>query len=191
MGRPRDPQLEQSLRLAAWRILTTEGYGPLTLAKVAADAGAHRTDVYRRWSTKAHLVADAMAEHLPPVGPIDTGSLEGDMRQYVEELWRAWSSPWVDGLVGLVSDLADDAAAAASFRALTSRRGGPLRIALARAADRAEIADDLDAQMVGDLLEGPIMHRRVIGRQGMSRAELHVLADTVCATLRPVPVRHA
>jgi AcrR family transcriptional regulator len=72
-GRPRDPELEQRLLAAAWQLVTSEGYDALTLTKVATEAKAHRTDVYRRWGSKALLVADAMAAHLPPVPAVDTG----------------------------------------------------------------------------------------------------------------------
>ena len=79
-GRPRDPELDTRLLAAAWSLLTTEGYDALSLTKVAARAQAHRTDVYRRWGSKAQLVADVLAEHLPPVSPVDTGALAGDIR---------------------------------------------------------------------------------------------------------------
>ena len=52
-GRPRDPGLEQRLLSAAWTLLTENGYDALNLTKVAAQAGAHRSDVYRRWPNKA------------------------------------------------------------------------------------------------------------------------------------------
>src|SRR5690242_4609425 len=107
-GRPRDPELEKRLLAAAWALLTTSGYDALTLTKVAAEAKAHRTDVYRRWSTKAQLVTDVLAVHLPPISQFDTGSLLGDIRAYLEDLAASWRAPWIDGLVGLLADLRHD-----------------------------------------------------------------------------------
>lgn len=175
-GRPRDPDLEQRLLLAAWSILTSEGYDALTLTKVAAQARAHRTDVYRRWASKAQLVTAVLAEHLPPVSGFDTGTLHGDIRAYLRDLAAAWSSPWIDGLVGLLADLHRDVDAELAFRLLAERRGEGMRQALVRALDRGEIGDVPELGLAGDLLEGPLMHRRMIGRQPLTPDYLEAVA---------------
>lgn len=182
-GRPRDRDLEQRLLSAAWVLLTSKGYDALTLTKVAALAGAHRTDVYRRWSSKALLVTDALAEHLPPVSEVDTGSLRGDVRAYLADLATAWSSDWVDGLMGLVADLRTDPDAELAFRTMAERRGAAMRTSLERAAERGEVPAQPDVTLVGDLLEGPLMHRRMLGRQPLTPDYLDRLAETVVALL--------
>lgn len=175
-GRPRDPDLEQRLLAAAWSLLTSGGYDALTLTKVAAQANAHRTDVYRRWSSKAQLVTDVLAEHLPPVSEFDTGTLRGDIRVYLDDLAAAWSSPWIEGFVGLLADLRRDVDAELAFRLLAERRGQPMRDALARAVERGEIGELPELGLAGDLLEGPLMHRRMIGRQPLTADYLDALA---------------
>lgn len=176
-GRPRDRDLEERLLAAGWEILTEQGYDQLTLAKVARLAQAHRTDVYRRWSSKAQLVAQVLSVHLPPISDVDTGTLSGDVRTYVEDLAASWSSPWIDGLIGLVADLQRDMDAELAFRQLGERRGDTVRRALTRAVERGELAQLPDPGLVGDLLEGPLMHRRLIGRQPLTAEYL----DTVTA----------
>jgi AcrR family transcriptional regulator len=188
-GRPRDPELERRLLSAAWSLLTTSGYDALTLTRVAAEAEAHRTDVYRRWATKAQLVTDALAAHLPGVSDTDTGSLRGDIRSYVEDLAVSWSSSWVDGLVGLLADLRHDPAAELAFRQLAERRGRSMREGLERAVARGEIDDVPDLGLAGDLLEGPLMHRRMIGRQPLTPDYLDLVADTAHRVLSTVGAR--
>ena len=175
-GRPRDPDLEQRLLAAAWSLLTGQGYDALTLTKVAATAKAHRTDVYRRWSTKAQLVTAVLAEHLPPVSEFDTGTLHGDIRAYLHDLAAAWSSPWIDGLVGLLADLRRDVDAELAFRVLAERRGQQMRDALERAVERGEVGEVPELGLAGDLFEGPLMHRRMIGRQPLTPEYLDALA---------------
>lgn len=177
VGRPRDPDLEQRLLAAGWALLTTVGYDRLTLTKVAADAEAHRTDVYRRWSSKAQFVTDVLAEHLPPVSAVDTGTLRGDLRAYLDALARSWSAPWMDGLVGLMADLRTDPDAELAFRLLGEARGGHMRAALERAASRGEIAQPLPGELLGDVLEGPLMHRRLVARAVLTPAYLDAVAD--------------
>ncbi len=175
--RTRDSKLEQRLLAAAWELVTSSGYAALSFARVAARAGAHRSDIYRRWSTKAQLVTAAMVVHLPPVPDFDTGSLRGDVRAYLEALWQSWSSDWVEVAIGVLADLDEDAERA--FRAMTLRRAQPLRDAIVRAVRRGELVDVPDLAMLGDLLEGPLMHRRLVGRQLMTLDELDGLAGIV------------
>ena len=182
-GRPRDPKLERRLLSAAWSLLTSEGYDALTMTKVAAAAEAHRTDVYRRWSTKAQLVTDVLAEHLPPIGEIDTGTLVGDVRAYVGALAQSWSSDWIDGLMGLVADLRHDPDAELAFRQLGERRGAAMRESLKRAVERGELAELPDLSVAGDLFEGPLMHRRMIGRQPLTPDYLDAVAATAVLVL--------
>ncbi|SDM33329.1 TetR/AcrR family transcriptional regulator [Allokutzneria albata] len=177
-GRPRDPDLERRLLAAAWSLLTSQGYDTLTLTQVATRAKAHRTDVYRRWSSKARLVTDALAEHLPPVSEVDTGSLRTDLRAFVDDLAASWSSPWIDGLVGLLADLRHDADADIAFRTMAERRGQPLVNAITRAVRRGEIRAAPDLFLAGDLLEGPLMHRRLFGRQPLTPDYLDAVAQS-------------
>lgn len=177
-GRPRDPDLERRLLAAAWSLLTSHGYDALTLTKVAAQAKAHRTDVYRRWSSKAQLVTDVLAAHLPPVTEVDTGALLSDLRAWIDDLAVAWSSPWIDGLVGLLADLRQDVEAELAFRKMAELRGRPMRDAIARAVERGELPQAPDLSLVGDLLEGPLMHRRLIGRQPLTPDYLEAVART-------------
>ena len=176
VGRPRDRDLERRLLAAAWSLLTSQGYDALKLTSVAAQAQAHRTDVYRRWPSKARLVTDVLAEHLPPVSEVDTGSLHSDIRAYLGDLAVSWSSDWIDGLVGLLADLRRDIDAELAFRTMGERRGQPMRNAIARAVERGEIGEVADLSLVGDLLEGPLMHRRLIGRQPLTPDYLDALA---------------
>jgi AcrR family transcriptional regulator len=175
-GRPRDRDLEKRLVDAAWHLLASHGYDALTMTKVATEAGAHRTDVYRRWSSKVQLVVDVLDEHLPSIRPRDTGSLSGDIRSYVDCLAASWSAPWMDGLVGALADLRQDPDAELAFAGLAGRRGQAMRDALHRAVARGELAELPDMSLVGDLIEGPLMHRRLIGRQPLTPEYLERLA---------------
>lgn len=187
-GRPRDPDLEQRLLATAWSLLTAGGYDALTLTQVAAQANAHRTDVYRRWRSKARLVADVFDEFLPPVPDVDTGSLLDDLSAFVTDLAAAWDQPWNDGLVGFLADLRQDAEAERTFRALVARRSQPVVDAIARAVRRGEIAEVPDLPLVGNLLEGPLMHRRMFGGQPMTSGELDVVTRSVHRLLTGTPV---
>jgi AcrR family transcriptional regulator len=177
VGRARDAELEQRLLTAAWDLVTASGYDSLSLSQVATRAGGHRSDIYRRWSSKSQLVAEAVAANLPPVPEFDTGSLRGDLRAYLGALWESWSSDWIDGLLGMLADM--DSEAERTFLMMSRTRAQPMRDAIVRAVQRGELTDVPDLALLGDLLEGPLMHRRLLGRQVMTLDELDALADIV------------
>jgi AcrR family transcriptional regulator len=161
---------------AGWSLLKSRGYTALTLSEAASRAHAHRTDVYRRWSSKAQFVVDVLTEHLPPISDVDTGKLGSDLRAILEDFAVSWSSRWIDGLVGLAADLQADPDAELAFRRMAERRGAPLRNAILRAMERAEIGAPPDLALVGDLIEGPLMHRRIVGRQPLTPDFLDAVA---------------
>lgn len=175
-GRPRDTDLDRRLLDAAWALLTADGYDALTLTNVASRAGAHRTDVYRRWSSKAHLVVDALETNLPPISDVDTGALRSDIRAVVESFAASWSSPWIDGLMGLAADVQRDPDAELAFRQMAERRGASAAGCITRAVERGEIAELPDLMLLGDLIEGPLMHRRMVGRQPLTPEYLDSVA---------------
>ncbi|MFI7680235.1 TetR/AcrR family transcriptional regulator C-terminal ligand-binding domain-containing protein [Actinophytocola sp. NPDC049390] len=177
-GRPRDPELEQRLLSAAWLLLTSEGYDAFTLARIATDANAHRSDVYRRWQTKAQAVTAALAKHLPPIPEVDTGSLYLDLRAIVDGLATAWSAPWMDGLVGLLADLRRDPEAEAAFQAMAGRRRGVVAAVIERAVHRGEIPEPVNPYLPGDLLEGPLMHRQMLTRRPITSEDLDLIAQS-------------
>jgi hypothetical protein len=62
---------------------------------------------------------------------------------------------------------------------MSRQRAQPMRDAIVRAVRRGELADVPDLALLGDLLEGPLMHRRLLARQVMTLDELDALADIV------------
>jgi AcrR family transcriptional regulator len=187
-GRPRDLELNQRLLAAGWSLLQRDGYDALTLTRVASQAGAHRSDVYRRWSSKARFVVDVLEEHLPPIPDVDTGGLGSDLRAIVGGFAAVWSSSWIDGLVALAADVQRDADAELAFRELAERRGAPMSRCVARALQRGEISDVPYRLLLGDLIEGPLMHRRIVAREPLTPEYLDAIALAAYRVLREAPV---
>jgi AcrR family transcriptional regulator len=60
-GRPRDPALDTAILNAALELFIAHGIASMSIEQVAKRAGVGKPTVYRRWSTKESLVADAIA----------------------------------------------------------------------------------------------------------------------------------
>lgn len=63
-GRPRDPALDAAILAAAFRLFLAHGIDGMSIEQVAKRAGVGKPTVYRRWSTKELLVADAIEAHV-------------------------------------------------------------------------------------------------------------------------------
>ncbi|GGM99371.1 TetR/AcrR family transcriptional regulator [Streptomyces fuscichromogenes] len=78
--RRRGAVLERAILDAALEQLSTVGWNGLTMEGVAAGAQTGKAAVYRRWSSKEELVADALQAGLPPLEEApDLGSVREDL----------------------------------------------------------------------------------------------------------------
>ncbi len=79
-GRRRGQELERAILDAALEQLSTVGWNALTMEGVAAGAHTGKAALYRRWPSKAELVAEVLRRGLPPIGEIsDHGSIRDDL----------------------------------------------------------------------------------------------------------------
>lgn len=160
-GRPRDASRDRALLDATLAVLGESGYGGLTTAAVAARAGVSTATLYRRWPSKEFLVVDAAAAYSQELtAPADTGTLEGDLRALLRD--KAASMTGKEGGV-LRSLIAEGGHNAALADALTKAFVLPVRLRMEeivqRAVDRGEIAPVEHADLLGDLVIGPMMSR--------------------------------
>lgn len=85
-GRAQDVSRDDLIIGAALELLGERGYNALTMTDVAARAGVSKATLYRRWTTKADLVADAVATLDPLVSPPYPGkSMREDLLALLEQ----------------------------------------------------------------------------------------------------------
>jgi len=164
-GRPRDNAIDDAILLATWELLNEVGYSALTMTAVAERAGIQKPALYRRWANKPLLTIEALGVHLPPMSYRDLGSLEADLEDALRQMADAWETPVARrSLSPLLGDIDADAEAQAAFRErVRTPRNAAMRAALARAAERGELRHDAPLDVVADLIEGPLMHRAMLG----------------------------
>ena len=63
-GRPRDPSLDRVILAAALSLFLDRGIAGMSIEQVAKQAGVGKPTIYRRWSSKERLVADAIEAHV-------------------------------------------------------------------------------------------------------------------------------
>jgi len=106
-GSRRDPSIDAAVLAATRRLLIARGYAATTIDLIATTAGVSRPAVYRRWSSKAQLVHEALFPDLGPEPPADdfvaeiTRLCRGALAMYEDPAVR-------EALPGLLSDLRSD-----------------------------------------------------------------------------------
>jgi AcrR family transcriptional regulator len=153
LDRSRDPAILN----AALAALTENGYDATNMDDIATRAGVGKAAIYRRWSSKAALIADTLVYWRPDLltnDAPDTGSLAGDLDAVVERAGRNDNDMVTSDLVLRVAlEASRDPELASTLDELMVFRGKRVfSTILAQAAGRGEISAHRDWSMVADVV---------------------------------------
>jgi len=155
-GRPRSEEAHRAILDATLELLTEAGFSGLTVEGVAQRAGVGKATIYRRWPSKLPLVVEAFGQ-LPGMEEVDTGSLAEDLKRMLRAYLQVFSStPLSAVLPSLAGERAHNAELSKLFDPVSIERRVPLRRALERGVARGELPPDIDLELAGDLVVGPI-----------------------------------
>ena len=171
-GRPRSAQSHEAIVRATLEVLTEVGFERLTMEQVQRRAGVGKATIYRRWTSKAELVEEAIRFFSAELPVPDTGSLTEDYAivaraalAIAEDRNAALLMP------RLLSEVGHDAELHALFTAhLVEPRRAVVRTMLERARDRGEIREDVEIDLAIDMLVGPVIYRFIIQRDDLRPA---------------------
>ena len=189
--RPRvEGERESEILDAALALLARVGYDRMTMDAVAAEAKAGKATLYRRWSTKASLVVDALlrSKQALQAPAVDTGSLREDLiaMSCAEGGLTDQQSSGV--MAGVITALHHDPDFALEFRTrVVHPKLETTRALFERARERGEIAADLDLDLLAPALAGIVLHRSfVLGLDADERTVAQVVDQIILpAATRP------
>jgi AcrR family transcriptional regulator len=160
-------------------LLAEDGFEALRVETVAARAGVHKTTVYRRWPSKASLIADAARERSRQMVPVpDTGTFAGDLRALARAIAANIGS--VEGsrrtrtLVAAAATSDDVAAVSLDFWNERFELTGTI---VEHAVARGELPEGTDSRLVIETLIGPMYVRLLLTGEPIDRG----FADRVAA----------
>jgi AcrR family transcriptional regulator len=127
LGPHRDPAVDQAVLEAARSLLTERGYAAASIDAIATRAGVSRPTIYRRWPSKAHLIAQAV---FPDVGTDDVATdITAEIRKVIRGTIQLFSAPAArEAMPGLMSDMRADPGL---YQKLSARLDTPTRRELA------------------------------------------------------------
>lgn len=128
---------------------------------IAARAGVGKTTIYRRWSSKEELLADALHELASAPGPMEDDDLYALLLAYLRDQERELADPRVGRLLpSLLGELESNPEFAAAWidRVVRPRRQAIVEV-LGAALERGELREGVDPDVVADLLLGPPLLR--------------------------------
>jgi AcrR family transcriptional regulator len=179
-GRPRRPGLDEEILEATIGLLGRAGYGRLRVDEVAEQVGIAKSTIYRRWPSKAALVAAAIERlYLDEVSVPDTGDLRADLVALLDNSYDLV----VTGPGRVLPDLIRESGSTPELvdlivETMESRRRLYTQV-LNRAIARGEIGPEVDTDLAIDLLTGPLWVRLLLTRRPVSKTAAREVVDRV------------
>lgn len=145
---------------ATLELLAEFGFDSMSIEAIASRAGVGKTTIYRRYSCKEELVADAIESVREEVVIPNTGSLWGDIEALIENSAQITLSPLGRKTVAMIISSASSNSQFAQIywaKYLQPRRQA-FAIVLERAKARNEVQANLDPGLVFDVMSGIMLY---------------------------------
>ena len=185
---PRAEAREQAILDAALELLMEVGYDRLSMDALAERAHAGKATIYRHWSGKAQVVAEAV-RRLKGGGATDpfpsTGSLRGDLLAALDQI--ACSATEDDAAIigGVMSAMRSDPELAELVRTqVLDSKKGEFNGIIDRAVRRGELPKGGSAELVEEVISALLINRLAIRHLSIDTAfSTHVVDDIVLPLL--------
>jgi AcrR family transcriptional regulator len=180
-----DPRVIRSRRAvldAALAELAERGYGAFTIDGVATRAGVARSTIYRLWSDRVALVADAIDElnQQPPPRPADAETPRARIVTLVRHLSTAMrTSPVAACLPALIDGAERHRTVRRLHHRYNDRRRAALVNAIAAAVEARQARSDIDPELAAVALAGAVIYRRLMTSRPLRDDEVEPLVATV------------
>jgi AcrR family transcriptional regulator len=162
-GRPRSDRSHRAILQATLELLAEVGFDAMSIEAISTRAGVGKTTIYRRYTSKEELVADAIESIREEIVLPDTGNLHTDIDELIQNAAQLVLTPLGRQTVAtIVSSAASNPQFAHIYQTkyLEPRRQD-FAIVLARAKARKEISPELDADLFFDLMSGIMLYASI------------------------------
>jgi AcrR family transcriptional regulator len=184
---PRAEAREQAILDAALELLMEVGYDRLSMDALAERAKAGKATIYRHWTGKAQIVAEAVRrlKMHDLVTPIDTGSLRGDLLGELNLMCTSMTAEDAAIVTGVLSAMRTDEELAQLVRAqIIETKRGKFQGIIERAVARGELPTGSTGDLIEEVMPAMIVNRFVIQGEPLDQAfAVHMVDDIVLPLL--------
>lgn len=163
-GRPRNLETQQAILSASYDLLLAEGFGAVTVEKIAERAAVSKATIYKWWPNKAAVVIDGFLSAASARLPVpDTGSAQQDILLHARNLAQFLTSREGKVIKELIGQGQFDPALAEAYqsRYFQPRRLEALEL-LERGAKRGELKPGFPLELGIDLIYGPLFYQLLV-----------------------------
>lgn len=158
----RGPGLVRHVMKIALLEIADGGFDRLSIERVATRSGVNKTTIYRRWPTPESLASAALDFAADGLAPPDTGTLKGDLAEYVLRLQRASANPLAPALLrfrlgGVPEGMTQD-----NLRVRFNKADNGAMLIFERARDRGELGPSTDLVLLRDAFVGMSHYLQVV-----------------------------
>jgi AcrR family transcriptional regulator len=182
VGRPRDPRVDTAIRTAALELLVEEGYQATTIQAIARRAEVSAPSVYRRWSSKAELIEEAVFPSGLLAPEAVTGDVITDLQPYCEQILTYLADPATRAAIpGLLVEYQNDRS---MWQRVVDRSVVPMRASFEAYVARTGRTPAVSAEELFDVMLGALFTRALnSGAEGATEFA-RAVATVVTTTLQ-------
>jgi AcrR family transcriptional regulator len=176
---------EQAILDAALELVLEVGYDRLSMDALAERAHAGKATIYRHWSGKAEVVAEAIRQrHCDEEVVADTGSLRGDLLATITCIEQSVSSEDGALISGVLCAMRTDPVLANLMRTQTveSKRTNCMQL-VDRAVARGELPPSAAGDVLYEVLPAMVITRSVINGEELTEEFATHLVDDILIPL--------
>jgi AcrR family transcriptional regulator len=184
-GRPLDPEKDKAIASAVYEVLADVGYSGFTMDEVALAAGVGKAAIYRRWSSKADLLASFIDVGVDDtlVMP-DTGSLREDLVVLLQSLLDVLGGPGGRATRAVLNAVIDDPTLTEAYqRGPLERWRQSFGEVFDRAAERKEIAPGAGTSLAAEAGPAILVQRWLVSGRQLNHAVATAVVDEVMMPL--------
>jgi AcrR family transcriptional regulator len=165
LGRPRSEETRRLILKTTLSLLENETLQSISIERIAREAGVSKATIYRWWSSKVSVVIDAFIEH----HVINTPMMHDvEPREAIAQHMRSLARQYAGWGGQIVAQILAEAQSDPDIRREFHERFHNSRREMVRGVLNAwrasgQIGPDVDAEILMDVLYGPIYMRLLIG----------------------------
>jgi AcrR family transcriptional regulator len=180
-GRPRNVETQKSILSASYDLLLENGFGVVTVDKIAERANVSKATIYKWWPNKAAVVMDGFLSAASARLPLpDTGSVFNNVLIHATNLSRFLTSREGKIIAELIGEGQSDLGLAEAYRTRYFRpRRLEARHLLELGVQGGQLKEDLDIELSIDLIYGPIFYRLLLTGDKLDDSYVQNLVTTV------------